>query len=335
MGRLILRRMFWAIPTLFGVTMMTFMLTNLLPGDPARALAGRYATVEQIQETRERLGLDQPIHVQYLRHVGRYLRGDLGTSFHSRQDISKELMTLVPPTVELAFTAMFIAVVIGLPLGILTGAGRSRWMNSGLILFSVIGVGIPVFWAGLVFQLIFYGKLGILPLSGRLSPEMARPPAVFHMYTIDSVLAGQWDTFWDAVKHLILPAFTLAISRVASLTRITNAGMVEAMRKDYVRTARAKGLKERVVVVRHVLKNALLPTVTNISMQFGWLIGGAVLVEVIFTWGGIGSYAWSAILNLDIPAIMAVTLVTTFGFLILNLLADITYGYLDPRITYD
>jgi peptide/nickel transport system permease protein len=335
MGRLILRRSFWAIPTLFGVTVMTFILTNLLPGDPARALAGRYATAEQIQVTRERLGLNQPIYVQYVRHIGRYLQGDLGTSFHSRQEVSKELVTHVPPTVELAFAAMFIAIVIGIPLGIISGASRSRWLNSGLILLSVAGVGIPVFWAGLVFQLIFYGELGILPLSGRLSPEVVRPPAVFHMYTIDSLLAGQWDTFGDAVWHLILPAFTLALSRVASLTRITNAGMVEAMRKDFVRTARAKGLTERIVVVRHVLKNALLPTVTNVSMQLGWLIGGAVLVEVIFTWGGIGSYAWNAILKLDIPVIMGITLVTTFAFLILNLLADIGYGLLDPRITYD
>jgi peptide/nickel transport system permease protein len=335
MGRLILRRSFWAIPTLFGVTVMTFILTNLLPGDPARSLAGRYATAEQIQATRERLGLDQPVYVQYVRHVGRYLQGDLGTSFHSRQEVLKELVDHVPPTVELAFAAMFIAIVIGIPLGIVSGASRSRWLNSGLILFSIIGVGIPVFWAGLVFQLIFYGKLGILPLSGRLSPEAVRPPAVFHMYTVDSLLAGQWDTFWDASRHLILPALTLSLSRVASLTRITNAGMVEAMRKDFVRTARAKGLQERIVVGRHVLKNALLPTVTNISMQLGWLIGGAVLVEIIFTWGGIGSYAWSAILNLDIPVIMGITLVTTFAFLILNLLADISYGFLDPRITYD
>jgi peptide/nickel transport system permease protein len=335
MGRLILRRVILAIPTLLGVTIMTFILTNLLPGDPARALAGRYATPEQIQATRERLGLDQPLYVQYLRHVGRYLRGDLGTSFHSRQEISKELIIHVPPTVELTFAAMFLAMVIGIPIGVLTGIGRSPWVNSLMIFFSVVGVGVPEFWAGLVFQLIFFGKLGILPLSGRLSPDLARPPAIFHMYTVDALLAGQWDIFGDAVKHLILPAFTLAISRVASVTRITHAGMVEAMRKDYVRTARAKGLPERLVVVRHVLKNALLPTVTNVTMQFGWVIGGSVLVETIFTWGGIGSYAWNSILNLDIPAIMGVTLVTTGAVLILNLLADIAYTFLDPRITYD
>jgi peptide/nickel transport system permease protein len=335
MGRLILRRVILAIPTLFGVTIMTFVLTNLLPGDPARALAGRYATPEQIQTTRERLGLDQPLYVQYLRHVGRYLRGDLGTSFHSRQEVSKELAVHVPPTVELTFAAMCIAVAIGVPLGVFTGTGRSPWVNSLMIFFSVLGVGIPVFWSGLVFQLIFFGKLGILPLSGRLSPQMARPPAVFHMYTVDALLAGQWDVLWDAVKHLILPAVTLAIGPVASVTRLTRAGMLEAMRKDYVRTARAKGLTERSVVVRHVLKNALLPTVTNVTMQVGWLIGGSVLVETIFTWGGIGSYAWHAILDLDIPVVMGITLITTSAFLVLNLLADIAYTFLDPRIRYD
>lgn len=335
MIRYVLRRVMLTIPVLIGVTLLSFTLTNILPGDPARVLAGRYATREQVQATRERLGLDRPLPVQYLRYLGNLVQGDFGHSFHSRQEISKELLVFFPASLELALVAMALAVAAGVPLGVLTGTGRSPWVNSVVMFFSLIGVGMPQFWAGLVFQLIFFGKLRILPLSGRLSAELSPPPTVTRMYIVDAILAGQWAILVDAVRHMILPAFTVAMSAVASVTRITHAAMVEVMRHDYIRTARAKGLSELLVVGRHALKNALLPTVTTVAMQMGWLIGGSLLVEVIFTWPGLGRYAWMGIIRLDLPVVMGVSLVTTTTFIVLNLLADITYCFLDPRVAYD
>jgi peptide/nickel transport system permease protein len=335
-SRFILRRLMLMIPVLLGVTLLTFVLTNLLPGDPARSLAGKFATPEQVEATRQRLGLDQPLSVQYMRYLGRLVQGDLGTSISSRQPVLKELLVFFPPTLELTVAAMTLTIVIGIPLGTLSGVTRSRWFSSLIMSSSLVGVGIPVFWLGLVAQLIFFGRLRILPLCGRLDPRVfSRPPSVTNMYTVDALLAGQWATFGNAVKHLILPGFTLALPRIASVARITHASIVEVMRNDYIRTARAKGLRERIVVIRHALKNALLPTVTTVTLQIGWLLGGTILVENIFSWGGLGTYAWIGIFRLDIPVVMGLTLVTTTVFLLMNLLADIVYRYLDPRITYE
>ena len=330
----ILRRLVLMVPVLIGVTILTFVLSNLLPGDPAREAAGRYATREQIEAVRERLGLNEPLPVQYARYLGRLVRGDLGESLNSRQDVRTELGYYFPATLELAIAAMLLAVLIGIPLGVLTGAGRSPWVNSVVMFFSLLGVGMPVFWAGLIFQLLFYGKLDILPLSGRLNTLVVPPPPVTRMYTVDAVIAGQWDVLRDALLHLVLPAFTLAIARVASVARITHASMVSVMRRDYIRTARAKGLTERSVLTRHALKNALLPTVTTIGLQIGWLLGGTVLVENIYNWGGLGTYAWIGIFRLDIPVIMGITLVTTLTFMVVNLITDIAYVFLNPRIVY-
>ena len=335
MGRYILRRMLTAIPVLVGVTLLTFLLVNLLPGDPALWLAGEYATKEQIAATRQRLGLDQPLPVQYVRYLGRLLRGDLGRSISSQNPITEELLLFFPASLELTLAAMLLTVVVGVPLGILTGSGRSPWVNSAVMLFSLVGVGLPVFWAALVLQLIFFGKLGVLPLGGRLGTGIAPPPAVTNMYTIDALLAGQLSTFWSALEHLALPAFTLATSRVASAARITHASMVEVMRRDYIRTARAKGLWERLVITRHAVKNALLPTVTMLGLQIGWLLGGTILIENIFSWGGLGTYAWIGIFRRDIPVVMGLTLATTSAFVIVNLLTDVIYTWLDPRIAYD
>lgn len=330
----ILRRLILALPVLIGVSMMTFFLTNMLPGDPAREAAGRFATREQIEAVRKRLGLDQPLPVQYVRYLRRLVQGDLGTSLNSRQSVFKELKIFFPATIELVLAAMALAIVIGIPVGVSTGAGRSPLVNSIVLFFSLVGVGLPVFWAGLIFQLIFAGKLQILPLDGRLSTQFVPPPAVTNMYTIDAILAGEWATFWDAAKHLVLPAITLGIGRVASIARITHASMVSVMRNDYIRTARAKGLKSSSVLTVHALKNALLPTSTTIGLQVGFLLGGTILVENIFSWGGIGTYAWIGIFRLDIPVVMGVTLVTTLTFMLVNLLIDISYSFIDPRIAY-
>jgi peptide/nickel transport system permease protein len=334
MTQYVIRRLLSAIPVLLGVTVITFVLTQLLPGDPARMVAGQFANAEQMEAVRERLGLDQPLWVQYFRYLARLTRGDLGISFSSQQAVFNELKIFFPATLELTLVAMVLTVIIGVPLGVMTGSGKSPLVNSSVLFLSLVGVGLPVFWAGLVFQLIFAGRLDLLPLDGRLGAVVPPPPSVTNMYVLDALFAGQWSTLVDAIKHLILPAVTLAIGRIASVARITHASMLDIMRRDYVRTAQAKGLPRRKVVDKHALKNALLPVVTTIGLQVGFLLGGSILVENIFSWGGIGTYAWIGIFRLDIPAIMGVTLSTTLMFMTINLLTDIAYAFLDPRIAY-
>jgi len=329
-----LRRLLAAIPVLFGVTVITFLISNMLPGDPAREIAGRYATAEQIEAVRERYGFDRPLIVQYGIYLGRLVRGDLGLSFSTQQAVAEELRIHLPATLELTIFAMILTILVGVPLGVMTGSTKSPWINSTILLLSLIGVGIPVFWAGLIFQLIFAGTLGWLPLEGRLGWQFVPPPSVTNMYTIDALLAGQWATFVEASRHLILPGITLAIGRVAAVARITHAAMLDVMRLDYVRTARAKGLTERAVVYGHALRNALLPTLTTLGLQVGFLLGGAILIEIIFSWGGIGMYAWVGIFRLDMPVIMGVTLATTFTFMLVNLIVDLLYAVVDPRISY-
>lgn len=334
MTAFVVRRILATIPVVLGVTLITFVLGQLMPGDPARMVAGQFANSEQVEAVRERLGLDRPILVQYGIYLSRLLQGDLGISFSSQQTVARELQTFFPATLELTGLAMLMTVVIGIPLGVLTGSRRSPFLNSTVLFLSLVGVGLPVFWAGLMFQLIFSGRLDLLPLDGRLSTMVLPPPSITNMYTIDALLAGQWSTFVDALRHLILPSATLAIGRIASVARITHAAMTSVIRLDYVRTARAKGLQQSKVVYKHALRNAMLPVVTTVGLQVGFLLGGTILVENIFSWGGLGTYAWIGIFRLDIPAIMGVTLVATLMFTAVNLLTDILYAWLDPRIQY-
>jgi ABC-type dipeptide/oligopeptide/nickel transport system permease component len=334
MIRFIIQRLLLAIPVLFGVTLIIFTLTFVLPGDPARSAADRYATPEQVEAVRIRLGLDKPFHEQYLSYLGRLAHGDLGTSIESRKPVIEDMAKFLPATFELMLMAMTITVLIGIPLGVITGSGRRSGTNSLVRFLSVVGVGMPVFWSGLLLQLIFFGKLGWLPLDGRLSAGATPPPRLTGMYTIDALMAAQWATLADALKHLILPALTLSFGLVASIARITHSSMLEVMRQDYIRTARAKGLSDHVVLYRHSLKNAFVPVLTTLGLQVGFLLAGSVLVENIFSWGGIGTYAWSGIFRLDIPVIMAVALATAVIFVFSNLVIDVLYTVVDPRIRH-
>jgi peptide/nickel transport system permease protein len=330
----IIQRLLLSVPVLLGVTLIIFTLTFVLPGDPARSAADRYATPEQVEAVRIRLGLDRPFHDQYLAYLGRLARGDLGTSIESRKPVIEDMAKFLPATFELMLMAMTITVFVGIPLGVITGSGRRSWTSSLVRFLSVVGVGMPVFWSGLLLQLIFFGKLGWLPLDGRLNAGATPPPHLTGMYTIDALVAGQWGTFTDALKHLILPAITLSFGLVASIARITHSSMLEVMRQDYVRTARAKGLSDRIVLYRHSLPNAFVPVLTTLGLQVGFLLAGSVLVENIFSWGGIGTYAWSGIFRLDIPVIMAVALATAVIFVLSNLAIDILYTVVDPRIRH-
>lgn len=334
MGRYIARRLLQMVPVLLGVSVLTFALTNLLPGDPARAAAGRHATPQQLEEVRERLGLDQPLPAQYAMYMGRLARGDLGTSLTSRQAVATELRLFFPATLELLLATMLIAVGVGIPLGVLTAARRGRWADRAFLGFSYFGVGMPVFFTALLLQIVFAGWLGWLPIAGRLGLETVPPPALTGMYTVDAMLVGEWATLLDALRHLLLPALTLAIAGCAEVGRITRRSMLQALDEEYVRTARAKGVPERSVWLRHALPNAMLPTTTVIGLQVAFLLGGTVLIENIFSWGGLGTYAWTGIFRLDIPVIMGITLLATTVYLFVNLGVDLVYARLDPRIRY-
>ncbi|MCY4538933.1 MAG: ABC transporter permease [Chloroflexi bacterium] len=334
MGDYVLRRLYQALWVLIAVTVVTFFISNLLPGDPALSRAGQFATREQVEATRIRLGLDQPLHIQYLKYMQRLLSGDLGLSITSRQPVLKELRAFFPATLELTIAAFCFTLTVGIPLGIVAGSTKSRWVKSTIIMGSLIGVGIPVFWAGLVFQLVFAGRLDILPLAGRLTLTAPAPPSVTNMYLIDSILAGQWDTFKDALIHLILPAFTLSLGQIGAMARTTNSAMASVIHRDYVRTAHAKGLTERKVLWSHVLRNALLPVVTVLGLYVAFMLNGALLIEIIFSWGGLGTYAWIGIFRNDITVIMGVTLTASLTFMFVNLVIDLTYPFLDPRIQY-
>lgn len=334
MGRYIARRLLQMVPVLLGVSVLTFALTNLLPGDPARAAAGRHATPQQLEEVRERLGLDQPLPAQYAMYMGRLARGDLGTSLTSRQAVAEELRLFFPATLELLLATMLIAVGAGIPLGVLTAARRGRWADRAFLGFSYFGVGMPVFFTALLLQIVFAGWLGWLPIAGRLGLATVPPPAFTGMYTVDAMLAGQWATLLDALRHLLLPALTLAIAGCSEVGRITRRSMLQALDEEYVRTARAKGVPERIVWLRHALPNAMLPTTTVIGLQVAFLLGGTVLIENIFSWGGLGTYAWTGIFRLDIPVIMGITLLATTVYLFVNLGVDLVYARLDPRIRY-
>jgi len=334
LGEYVLRRLYQALWVLIAVTFVTFFISNMLPGDPALSRAGQFATREQVEKTRKLLGLDQPLHIQYIKYMERLLSGDLGLSIVSRQPVLKELRDFFPATLELTIAALCFTLTVGVPLGILAGSTKSRWLKSSIITGSLIGVGIPVFWAGLVFQLVFAGRLDILPLSGRLTLAMPAPPTVTNMYLIDSILAGQWDTFKDALIHLILPAFTLSLGQIGAMARTTNSAMASVIHRDYVRTAHAKGLSERKVLWSHVLRNALLPVVTVLGLYVAFMLNGALLIEIIFSWGGLGTYAWIGIFRNDITVIMGVTLTASLTFMFVNLVIDLTYPFLDPRIQY-
>lgn len=335
MARYVARRLLLMVPVLLGVSLLVFFLTNLLPGDPARAAAGRLATPEQLTAVRERLGLDQPLPVQYALYMGRLVQGDLGTSLTSKQEVADELRLFFPATIELLLATMAIVIAVGIPLGVRTATARGGWFDRAFLGFSYMGVGIPVFFLALLLQLIFAGWLRVLPIAGRLGLETVPPPMLTGMYTVDALLAGQWATLVDAARHLVLPATTLAVAGVAEVGRITRSSMLTALNQDYVRTARAKGLTERAVWLRHALPNAMLPTTTIIGLQVAFLLGGTVLIENLFSWGGLGTYAWTGIFRLDIPVIMGITLISTVAYLLVNLCVDVVYARLDPRIDYE
>jgi len=330
----IVQRLGLMVVTVVGMSVLVFVITHVLPGDPARVIAGLDATPAIIASIREEFGLDRPIYEQYFLYMGALAHGDFGKSFSTKRPVGADLRDYFPATVELALFAMAVSVVISLPLGILSASRQGRSLDGLTRLVATAGAAMPIFWLGLILQFMFYANLGWLPAGYRLDPSYPSPPTITGLYTVDALLAGDLPTFLNALQHLILPVTALALGRVAVLTRMTRASVLESLRLDYVRTARAKGLNERTVLFGHVLKNAGLPVLTTASIQFGLLLGGTVLTETIFQWPGVGQYAVAAISNLDFNSIVGVTIVVSALFVVINLVVDLLYSYLDPRIRY-
>ncbi|WP_018465039.1 ABC transporter permease [Calidithermus timidus] len=329
----VVRRLLGLIPVLFGISLLVFAFLRAIPGDPAVVMLGERGTPEQIEALREKLGLNRPLPEQYVIFVSQLLRGDLGRSNFSLLEVRDLLAAKWPATFELAVSAMLVAMLIGVPLGILAAVRKNSIWDNLATSFALVGVSLPVFWLGLMLVYLFAVNLQWLPSGGRLSVEadaFFRPITGF--YVLDALI--QRKAVVDVLSHLVLPALTLGTIPLAILTRITRSAMLEVLSQDYVRTARAKGQAERVVIWRHALKNALLPVVTIIGLQFGTLLGGAILTETIFSWPGIGSWIYEGIINRDYPVVQGGVVFVAFVFVLINLLVDLSYALLDPRIQY-
>ena len=332
MARFLIRRLAGLALVLVGVSLITFALTQVVPVDPALAALGQNAREEQITAFRRQYGLDQPPVQQYVAYVGRLLHGNLGTSIRTRRPVADDLRDYLPATLELALAAMGIGLVLGISLGIVAAVRRNSCLDALARIFALVGGSLPIFFLGLLMLALFYTKLRWLPGPGRLDPYLTPPRRVTGMYTVDSLLAGDTQALRSSLRHLVLPAITLGYFSTAVLLRMTRSAMLEVLQQDYVRTAQAKGLRSSVVLLRHALKNAMIPVLTTVGVTFGSLLSGAVLTETIFAWPGLGRYATASAVSLDFPAVMGVTLVSAVVYPVVNLLVDIGYHALDPRI---
>jgi peptide/nickel transport system permease protein len=333
MIKYIVRRLIGAIPVLIGLSIILFAFVHLLPGDPATAILGQHATPERVAKMREYLGLDLPIWQQYLMYVTGLLQGDFGSSVINNQPLLKELLVRFPATIELTVAAMLYAAGVGIPLGRFAARHAQGWSDGAVTVISLLGISIPVFVLGLTLQYIFAVQLGVLPAAGRIDPR-AHLEIKSNFILIDSLLMGRPDLFLDGLSHLILPAIALGSIPLAIITRITRASVLDVSNEDHVRTARAKGLTESRVNSRHIMRNAWLPVVTVLGIQVGGLLGGAVITETVFAWGGVGRFVVEAINNRDYLVVQNTILIFALVFLVVNLIVDILYAFLNPRIRY-
>jgi peptide/nickel transport system permease protein len=315
-------------------TLVVFLIANTVPGDPVLAQLGDIAASNKafVAEWRARYGLDLPLWQRYLIFLKGLAGGDLGQSIASQRPVLADIAQFAPATLELATAGFLLALIVGIPLGILAAVRRDSWIDHLARVVSLIGVSSPTFWLAFIMLAVFYGGLEIAPGPGRLDPIALPPKTVTGLYLVDSLIAGDWEAFRDAAAHLILPSIVLAAATLGLITRTTRASMLETIGQDYVRVARAKGLRERTIVRGHVLPNALIPVVTLGGLAYANLLTGAVMTETIFSWPGLGRYTFRSAAALDFPAIMGITLVVALVYLVINFLIDISYALLDPRV---
>jgi peptide/nickel transport system permease protein len=330
----IIRRVLGLIPVLLGITLLVFFLIRLIPGDPVIVMLGERASAEDVERVREQLGLNDPLHIQYLRYMGQLLRGNLGQSIINRTQVTDELRYRLPATIEMIAGALVFGATVGIVIGVVSAIRRNSWFDVTGMIAALLGVSMPIFWLALILIYALAVNRKIFPASGRLDVRISVPRTTGFML-IDTLLAGDLYAFGNALWHMVLPTLVLSTVIMPGMARITRASMLEVQRQDYVRTARAKGLAEKVVIVRHTLKNALLPIITVIAGWLAGLLGGAILTETIFSWPGMGTWAYRAILGRDYPIVQATVLVSATIYVFVNLGVDILYAFVDPRIHYD
>ena len=329
---LLRKRLLGLLLVVFGVSLITFAISHLIPGDPARLIAGDRASDELVAGIRHQLGLDLPLYQQYGRYLLDLVQGDLGTSIRTNRPVLEDLQAFFPATLELAVVALFLAIVVGVPLGVLSAVYHNRAIDQIARTLAVTGISTPAFWLGLGAIVLFYVHLGWLPGGGRLSEGLAPPTTITGFYLIDALLAGNFSLFMDALKHLILPAATLGFVTLGVIARQIRSAMLDQLGEDYIRTARAYGLSRWTVILRHALPNALIPSVTVLGLTLGDLLYGAVLTETVFAWPGMGAYVVKSIQSLDFPAVMGFAILVSFIYVLLNMAIDLLYRVIDPRI---
>ena len=333
MLKYVLKRILLAIPVLLGVSIIVFLIMRVFSADPAPVVLGQHATAEAMEAWRQENGLNDPIVIQYFNFLTGALTGDLGESYYTHASVTQELLSRFPATVELALVAIVIAAVVGVALGVVSATHKNSPIDGLATILALVGVSMPIFWLGVLLIILFAGVLHVLPSSGRIDP-LLQPVGGTGLYLIDTLLSGDLEAFVDAARHIVLPALALSMYSMAVITRMTRSSMLETLNEDYVRTARAKGLRRGKVNIHHALRNAMLPVTTVIGLQLGSLLGGAMLTETVFAWPGIGKYVVDSILKSDFPVVQGAVLLIGVIFIVINLVVDVIYAYLDPRITY-
>ena len=334
MGKYIVKRILSSLVVLLGVVTITFVITHVVPSNPAAKWAGSRATAEQIEQAKIELGLDKSLPEQYVNYLGQLLHGDLGTSYSSKQSVTKELAQYIPATLELVLIAFILAIIIGIPLGIYSAKKKDSWLDHISRFFSIGAVSLPTFWVALFLQLIFYKTLQLLPIGGQLSvmaTVFEDKPHITGLLLLDCILTGKWSMFLDGLQHLILPAITIALYPIGLVSRMTRSALLEILNEDYITAGRSYGLSEGMVLWKYALKNSLGTTATDVALSMGYTLTDTFLVEAIFSWPGIGSYISEAVTTLNFPAIIGVTIFGSCCYIILNLIADIIIA-LDPRV---
>jgi peptide/nickel transport system permease protein len=334
MGKFLLRRLVLLLVTLVGLTLLVFTVSHVAPGDPARLAAGPEANTEQIQLIQKEFGLDRPLPAQYALYLKGLLRGSFGRSIRTRHDVFDDVRAFLPATLELVFFTMLLAATLGIVFGILAAVYRDTWLDHLLRLVSIGGVAVPMFWLALMLQLLFALKFNLVPSGGRIALTMSPPMTITGFFLVDSLVTANWPAFRSALQHILLPALVLSSPSLAAVTRMMRSDMLDTLSKEFVVNARACGLPEQLIVAKYVLKNAMIPTLTLIGLRYGWMLGGTVLVETVFDWPGIGLYAVQSSVSSDFMPVMAVTLIIGLNFALANLVVDLLYGVLDPRVRH-